>query len=238
MLPKLIKDLNAFSDPSKAKILSRFFKTGKGEYGEGDVFLGINVPTQRQIAEKYVNLPLKEVRQLLESKIHEHRLVALMILQMQYKKASKEIKKQIFDFYIKYKKYINNWDLIDLSSQYIVGNYLLDKDRTTLYRLAKSDVVWDRRIAIISTAAFIRENDFTDTIKISTLLLKDKHDLIQKAVGWMLREVGKRDLGTLENFLKKNYKTMPRTMLKYAIERFEERRRRWYIETSRQKRTE
>lgn len=235
MLRSVTTELTKLSNRSKAKILSGFFKTGKGEYGEGDIFLGINVPAQRNLAKKYASLSFRDIRTLLQSNIHEYRLVALLILQIQFNKASERTRKQIFDFYLKHKKNINNWDLIDLSAQYIIGSFLVDKDRAVLYRLARSDVVWDRRIAVISTFAFIRNDDFKDTLRISTILLQDKHDLIQKAVGWMLREVGKRDVSILEKFLNQHYKSMPRTMLRYAIERFEETKRRWYIETSRRK---
>ncbi|MDD5332085.1 MAG: DNA alkylation repair protein [Candidatus Nanoarchaeia archaeon] len=227
MFNDLKKDLENLKDLDKAKLLSGFFKTGKGQYGEGDIFLGIKVPDQRKLAKKYSDLNLKDVQKLLESKIHEERLVALLILIIKYKKS--ENKKEIFDFYLKNTKNINNWDLVDLSAPNIVGDYLTDKNRKILYDLAKSNHLWEKRIAIVSTASFIRKNDFKDTIKISEMLIDDKHDLIHKAVGWMLREVGKRNQDTLENFLKIQYKKMPRTMLRYSIEKFDEEKRQSYL---------
>jgi 3-methyladenine DNA glycosylase AlkD len=233
MLKSLKKELQNKKNPEKAKLLQRFFKTGKGQYGEGDIFLGLMVPQQRQVVKKFCDeIELKDLQELLNSKIHEERLISLLILVDKYKKAEKEknekIKKEIFDFYLKNTKNINNWDLVDLSSPNIIGSYLLDKNKDILYKLANSEHLWEKRIAIISTAQFIRNNQFQDTIKISEILLNDKHDLIHKAVGWMLREVGKRDKQTLENFLKKHYKTMPRTMLRYSIEKFsKEEREKW-----------
>ncbi|MBI4847746.1 MAG: DNA alkylation repair protein [Nitrospirae bacterium] len=229
MLKQLRTDLRKLANPEKAKILSRFFKTGKGQYGEGDVFLGIKVPEQRRIAKKYPDLPLSEIEKLLHSKIHEERLVALLILIIQYGKAGDEGKKAIYDFYLNNTQRINNWDLVDLSAPNISGDYLIDKDRRILYKLANSESLWERRIAVMSTFAFIRKNDFEATLRIAEVLLIDRHDLIQKAVGWMLREVGKRDQNIEEAFLKKHYKAMPRTMLRYAIERFEEGKRRAYL---------
>ena len=229
MLPQLIKDLQKVSDLEQAKILQRFFKTGKGEYGEGDIFLGIKVPIQRQVAKNYSGLSLSKIQKLLESKIHEYRLTGLIILEDKYKKAKPEEKENIFDFYLKNTKNINNWDLVDLSAPKIVGNFLLDKDRKILYKLVQSKNLWEKRIAILSTYAFIKNQEFEDTLAISELLLKDSHDLIHKAVGWMLREVGKRNLEAEENFLKYHYKNMPRTMLRYAIEKFEESKRKKYL---------
>jgi len=223
----LKQDLNKLADPKQAKILSSFFKTGKGEYGEGDVFLGIKVPEQRKIVKKYSNLSLKDTQALLNSKIHEHRLVALLILVDKYNKSDK--KQEIVDIYLKNTKKINNWDLVDLSAHKILGEYLLDKNRKILYKLAKSKDLWEKRIAIISTAAFINNNQFDDTLKISEILLNDNHDLIHKAVGWMLREVGKKNQAVEEKFLKKYHKTMPRTMLRYSIERFDEKKRKFYM---------
>jgi len=226
------KELQKFSNTKQAKLLQRFFKTEKGEYGEGDVFLGIKVPIQRIVAKKYQHIPITEVGKLLHSKIHEHRLVALLILMGKYKKADGDAeKKKIFDFYLANTKHINNWDLVDLSCCDIIGGYLLDKkkDVNVLYKLAKSKDLWERRISIISTAAFIRKGKFDRTLKISGLLLKDKHDLIHKAVGWMLREVGKRNQLAEERFLKKHYKQMPRTMLRYAIERFSTNKKKFYM---------
>lgn len=226
----LKKELKKISDPRQAKVLQRFFKTGKGEYGEGDIFWGVKVPDQRKIANKFQGLSLKDLEKLLSSKIHEHRMTALLILIKQYEKADEQKKKRIFDFYLKNTKNINNWDLVDISAPKIVGDYLLDKPRTVLYKLAKSENLWERRIAIISTWAFIRNNEFDDTLKIAKILLNDEHDLIHKAVGWMLREVGKRNQEIEEEFLKKHYLKMPRVMLRYAIERFEERKRKFYLD--------
>lgn len=217
-----------YKNPEKAKIQQGFFKTGHGQYGEGDVFLGVAVPNQRIIAKKFSDLDLSVLQELLCSKIHEHRLTSLLVLIIQYKKADESTKKKIFEFYIKHKNRINNWDLVDTSAA-IVGNYLLDKDRSILYKLAKSKSVWDRRLAIIGTQEFIRHDIFSDTLKISEILLQDKDDLIHKAVGWMLREIGKKNQSTEERFLEKHYKKMPRTMLRYAIEKFDRRKREFYM---------
>jgi 3-methyladenine DNA glycosylase AlkD len=229
-LQELTKELKKLENKEKAKLLQGFFKTGPGQYGEGDIFLGITVPQQRKIAKKFLNeITLDEAESLLNSKIHEERLVSLLILVEKYKKSSSEQKEEIYNFYIKNAKKVNNWDLVDLSSHRIIGNFLFDKDRSILYRLAKSANLWERRISIISTFYFIQNNQFEDSIKLAEILLHDSHDLIQKAVGWMLREVGKKDLPTLESFLKKHYKTMPRTMLRYAIEKFPENKRKEYL---------
>ena len=229
-LEELKKDFSKLANPEKAQLLQRFFKTGAGEYGEGDVFFGITVPEQREIVKKYWEaLSLSDVRELLASKIHEHRLTALLILVKQYQKANEENKKEIFDFYLKNTKNINNWDLVDLSAPNIVGDCLLEKDRNIIYRLVKSDNLWERRISILSTLAFIRKNQFEDSLNLSEILLKDKHDLIHKAVGWMLREIGKRNVKTLESFLNKHYKSMPRTMLRYAIVKLAEKDRKAYL---------
>lgn len=222
MLKKITKELKSLGDKKQAEILQRFFKTGKGQYGEGDIFLGIKVPVQRQICKKY-DLTLEEIQELLNSRIHEHRLCGILALVDKYKKAKK--KKEIFRFYLKNSKRINNWDLVDLSAPNIVGDYLLEKDKKVIYKLVKSKNLWEKRIAIISTFTFIRNGKFKDTLKISDILLKDRHDLIHKAVGWMLREVGKRDIKVLESFLRKHYKDMPRTMLRYSIEKFPEKKR-------------
>jgi len=227
---KLIKELKKLENKKQAALLQRFFKTGKGEYGEGDIFLGIKVPVQRKIAKKYEDLSLKEIQKLLKSKIHEHRLVALFILIDKYKRSDKKQKKIIFNLYLKNTNYINNWDLIDLSAPNIVGDYLLDQNRKILLKLARSKSLWEKRIAILSTFAFIANGEYKDTLKIAEILLNDKHDLIHKGVGWMLREVGKRiSQKQEEKFLKKYYKKMPRTMLRYAIERFSEKKKRFYM---------
>lgn len=228
-IAQLQQELKDLANPAQAKILQRFFKTGKGQYGEGDIFLGIKVPVQRKVAKKYTELKLAEVEKLLASKIHEHRLISLFILITKYKNGTEQEKQKIFNLYLKNTKNINNWDLVDLSAPNIVGAYLKDKERKILYKLAKSKNLWEKRIAILATLAFIRKNDFTDTLKISKILLQDNHDLIHKAVGWLLREVGKRSQPTEEKFLKKYYRKMPRTMLRYAIERFSEKKRKFYL---------
>ncbi|MEA1937373.1 MAG: DNA alkylation repair protein [Patescibacteria group bacterium] len=228
-LAQLKKELEKISSSRQAKILQRFFKTGRGEYGEGDIFLGVKVPEQRKVASKFQKLAFKDLEKLLNSKIHEHRMTALFILIRQYEKADEQGKKKIFDFYLKNTKNVNNWDLVDLSAPKIVGDLLLNKPKNILYKLARSNNLWERRIAIISTFAFIRNNEFNDTLKISKTLLSDKHDLIHKATGWMLREVGKRNQKTEEEFLKKYHLKMPRVMLRYAIEKFEEKKRRFYL---------
>lgn len=229
MLNQLKSDLKKLSNPAQAKILSWFFKTWKGEYGEWDKFLGIKVPVQRGIAKKYTDLNFEDLQLLLNSDIHEHRLVALFILVQKYSNWEANIQEKIYRFYIKNTKRINNRDLVDLSAPNIVWNYLLDKDKSILYTLAKSKNLREKRISIIATYTFIRNNQFTDTFQISELLLQDTHDLIHKAVGWMLRELGKRDQKQEEIFLKKHYQTMPRTMLRYAIEKFEENLRQKYL---------
>jgi 3-methyladenine DNA glycosylase AlkD len=228
-LENLKKDLERLGNPEKAKALSRFFKTGPGEYGEGSVFLGIMVPEQRKVAKRYSGMDLPEIRELLTSRIHEQRLVSVFILVSKYQKATPEGKKDIYDFYLKNTKNFNNWDLVDMSAPKILGNFLLDKDRGILYKLARSDNLWEKRISILSTSAFIDKNQFEDSLKISEILLGDSHDLIHKAVGWMLREIGKKDQETEEGFLRKFSKEMPRTMLRYAIERFDEKKRLAYM---------
>jgi len=228
-LDNLKEDLRKLASPEKARVLSRFFKTGKGEYGEGDTFLGIMVPDQRRIAKKYADLSMNDLRKLISGRMHEERLVCLFILINRYKKADSIGKKEVVDFYLRNMKYINNWDLVDLSSGQILGDHLIEGDRSMLYEMAKSDDLWKRRIAVISTFAFINNNDFGDALRIAEMLLNDRHDLIHKAVGWMLREIGKRDQAKEEEFLNRHYKKMPRTMLRYAIERFDEDRRRHYL---------
>jgi 3-methyladenine DNA glycosylase AlkD len=213
----------------KAKILQGFFKTGPGEYGEGDIFLGITVPVLRKLSKEHDALPVNEVVLLLRSSVHEERLLALMLLVNAFAKGEEKLRKKIYDLYLKNTRYINNWDLVDLTAPNIVGSYLLDKSRKPLYDLAKSKNLWKRRISILATFQFIKQHDFDDSLKISKILLIDEHDLIHKAVGWMLREVGKRSLSVEERFLKQHYKKMPRTMLRYAIERFPETKRKKYL---------
>jgi len=228
-LEQLKEDMRKLASPEKARVLSGFFKTGKGEYGEGDTFLGIMVPDQRRVAKKYPDLSMNDLRKIISSGMHEERLVCLFILINRYKKADSSGKKEVVDFYLRNLRYINNWDLVDLSSGPLLGDHLIDADRSILYEMAQSDDLWERRIAVMSTFAFIRKNDFGDTLRIAEMLLNDRHDLIHKAVGWMLREIGKRDQAKEEEFLKKYYKKMPRTMLRYAIERFDEEKRKNYL---------
>lgn len=223
------QELKKLADKKRAKASAWFFKTGKGQYGEGDVFLGIRVPILRRVAHEFIDLPLTKLSQLLKSKIHEHRFAALEILAAKYDRAEAAEKQKIFEFYLSTTKRINNWDLVDTSAPYIVGDYLLNNDRNILYKLAVSKNLWEKRIAIVSTAMFIREGEFHDTFAISKLLFKDSHDLIHKAVGWMLREVGKKDEKALKKFLSQHVRHMPRTTLRYAIERFGKEERERYL---------
>ena len=221
------KELKTKANSQKAKILQRFFKTGPGEYGEWDVFLGVVVPEIRKVAKKYGVLKSQDVVKLLHSKIHEERMAALLVMVNKFQ--TKKERETIYKTYLKNTKRINNWDLVDLSADKIVGDYLFDKPKTILYKLAKSKSIWERRIAIMATFNFIKRNKVEETLKIAKILLNDEQDLIHKAVGWMLREVGKRDMKTEEKFLKKYYKKMPRTMLRYAIEKFPEKKRKQYL---------
>jgi 3-methyladenine DNA glycosylase AlkD len=225
----VLSRLKSLADPQHAIVLARFFKTGPGQYGEGDVFIGIKVPVLRKVAKEYQALPLAEVERVLHSEIHEARLVALLILILQAGKSDAKGRKVIYDLYLANTKYVNNWDLVDLSAPQIIGTYLEDKSRKPLYKLARSSSLWERRISIMSTFHFIRQEDFSDTLLIAEMLLDDKEDLIHKAVGWMLREIGKRDLAVEEGFLLQHHRVMPRTMLRYAIEKFPERKRRAYL---------
>jgi 3-methyladenine DNA glycosylase AlkD len=222
--------LRSLGSPGDAAFLAGFFKTGPREYGEGDVFIGVRVPAIRKVARQFKALPLTEVESLLRSPFHEERLAALVVLVMQAAKADAKTLRQIYDLYLANTRHVNNWDLVDLSAPQIVGAYLADKSRRPLYRLAKSSWLWERRISILATFHFIRLGDFADTLKIAGLLLGDREDLMHKAVGWMLREVGKRDVVALEQFLGQHGRVMPRTMLRYAIERFPEKKRRRYLE--------
>jgi len=223
------KTLRSRANPEKAALLQRFFKTGPGQYGEGDVFLGVMVPNIRRIAKRCQTAPIPEIVKLLHTPFHEQRLLALLILVLKFSKGDDALRKRIFSLYLKSTRYINNWDLVDLTAPHIVGVYLLEESRKQLYIFSRSRDLWKRRIAILSTFAFIRKNEFKDSLAIANVLLDDKHDLIHKAVGWMLREVGKRDVRVLEDFLKKRYHRMPRTMLRYAIERFPEQKRKRYL---------
>ncbi len=225
----LRKELEKLADPKQAKLLQGYFKTGKGQYGEGDVFLGLRVGKTRKIAKKFSAMALGGVKKSLYSKLHEERLAALLILVQKFEKGDEAAKKKVFDFYLANAKRANNWDLVDLTAPKIAGKWLLERDKGILYRLAGSDNLWERRIAVLSTSAFINRGEFEDCLKISEKLLHDEHDLIHKAVGWMLREIGKKDLAVEESFLKKHYNVMPRTMLRYAIEKFPEPRRKAYL---------
>ncbi len=227
-----VKDeLKKLANKEHAVLLGRYFKTGKGEYGEGDIFLGLTVPQQRSVAKKYRDVPFTDLEDLLRDPVHECRLTALLILCAKFAKADKAERKKIVGFYLRNTHYINNWDLVDLSSHEILGTYLSDKPkaRTILYTLARSKNIWEKRIAIISTFAFLQRNEVTDTLNIAELLVHDTHDLIHKAVGWALREVGKRDMTAEVAFLNKYYRTMPRTTLRYAIERFPKDARTYYM---------
>ncbi len=266
VLQNLRTDVNKLKSPVKSKILQRFFKTGKGEYGAGDIFLGLTVPESRLIAKKYASvIKNSELEKLLSSKYHEERLIALLILVQKFnlisaerfqlssprRRGSRKIsqvksildshfrgndknaavnQKKVVDFYLAHLSAVNNWDLVDLSADKIFGRYLLGKSTKILYKFIKSKNLWERRIAIVSTFAFIKQNKFTDALRLSKILLKDKHDLIHKACGWMLREVGKRNVGILLKFLNKNSSQMPRTMLRYAIERLPKNKKKFYLE--------
>jgi len=221
--------LKKLGNPEHAAVSQRFFKTGPGEYGEGDIFIGIRVPVLRKLVNECTELPLNDIEILLQSPIHEERLLALLICVHKFKKGDNHQTKDIYNLYLRSTQYINNWDLVDSSAEHIVGAYLMDKRKGPLHRLAKSRDLWERRIAIMATFYFIRRHEFAQTLKISEMLIADRHDLIHKATGWMLREIGKRDLKIEESFLKAHYKNMPRTMLRYAIEKFPEDQRRRYL---------
>jgi 3-methyladenine DNA glycosylase AlkD len=217
------------SNAERAEVLQRFFKTGPGQYGEGDIFLGLTVPQMRALAKEYRALANREIVDLLQSAFHDERAIALFILVQAFAKADEAARKQIYELYLQQTKFINSWDLVDCSAAQIVGGFLLEKSRKPLHKLAKSPSLWERRIAIIATFHFIRQNEFAETLKIAGLLLGDKEDLIHKAVGWMLREVGKRNRHVEEEFLIEHYEKMPRTMLRYAIEKFPEARRQMFL---------
>jgi len=228
-IPAIQNELRQLGSREIAVHSLRFFKTGRGQYGEGDIFLGIRVPVLRRLAEKYDGIKIDQALLLLRSEYHEERLLALFLLVNRFKKTSKQEKKAIFDLYLKNTRYINNWDLVDCSAEHIVGAFLRERDRGVLYDLARAASLWERRIAIMATFHFIKRNEFVDTMNIAEILLADRQDLIHKAAGWMLREVGKRDLSVEEDFLKKHYQKMPRTMLRYAIEKFPETIRKNYL---------
>jgi len=221
--------LRKLGSREKAEIAQGFFKTGPGEYGEGDVFLGVRAPELRGLAKEFQDLPRKEIKILLRSEVHEERALALLILVRTYPKGDPKERKHIYDFYMDHLRFINNWDLVDLSAEHVVGAFLWDKSGKPLFRLARSKNLWERRVSILATFHYIKRNQFSETLKIAKMLLSDEEDLIHKAVGWMLREVGKRDAAAEERFLKEHYRKMPRTMLRYAIERFPEPKRQRYL---------
>lgn len=229
MINKLRTDLKKLKNPAKAKIMQGFFKTGKGQYGEGDVFIGLTVPQSRQLAIKYKEMEPLGIEDLFRSKIHEERLIAVLILVHNFQIGTDKEKKTIYDFYLKNTRYVNNWDLVDLSADKIAGAYLDDKPKGVLIKLAGSKNIWERRIAIITTFHFIKHGQYMETLRIARMLLGDKHDLIHKAVGWMLREVGKRDKKSELKFLNDNAGKIPRTALRYAIEKFPEPERLRYL---------
>ena len=229
IVAELEKELSSLEDSHTASFLKRFFKTGPGEYGEGDLFRGIRVPVLRKLAKEYQSLTLAETEVLLRSSYHEDRLLALLILVRAYLRGDDAVKEKAFDLYLKNTQFINNWDLVDSSAAQIVGAFLWDKNRDVLYRLARSSDLWERRIAIIATFHFIRRCEFTETLKIAEILLAAREDLIHKAVGWMLREVGNRNMNIEEGFLRNHHKRMPRVMLRYAIEKFPEPKRQQYL---------
>lgn len=223
------KELEAYSTSEKRDFLPYFFKTGKGQYGEGDKFLGVVVPDIRKVAKKYKDIPYTEITALLDSAYHECRLCALLMLVERFKKAKEDDREAIYDFYLSKTDRINNWDLVDLSAKDIVGEYLVDKDRSVLYHLAESNLLWDQRISVLSTFAFIRRGDLDDIFALSEKFLDHNHDLMHKAVGWMLREAGKRNKNRLCAFLDVHNKNMPRTMLRYSIEKFTPEERAHYM---------
>ncbi|GAB4157126.1 MAG: DNA alkylation repair protein [Candidatus Dojkabacteria bacterium] len=230
VLEAVIKELNSLANAAKVKDYQWFFKTGKGEYAEGDKFIGVNVPNQRKVSKKfYKEATLQDFENLLTSGIHEYRLTALMMMCYKFEKATKEadiaLQKSLHTFYLQNTKYVNNWDLVDTSAGRLVGDYLLDKDRSLLYEMAKEKDLWRNRISIIATSRLIARGQIDDTFKLSKILLEHPHDLIHKAVGWMLREAGKVDLDKLLQFINANYSKMPRTMLRYAIEKLPEKQR-------------
>ncbi|MDD2902477.1 MAG: DNA alkylation repair protein [Syntrophales bacterium] len=229
MLAAVQKELESLGDASRAKNLQRFFKTGPGEYAAGDRFRGLRVPVLRKLAKKYQDLSVAEAEVLLKSPWHEDRLLALFILIRHYYGGGQAVKDEIHRLYLRNTRWVNNWDLVDASAPHLLGHYLADRDRDTLTRLAASQNLWERRMTIIATLYFIKQQEYDETLKIAGLLLGDPEDLIHKAVGWMLREVEKRENAVAEAFLQAHYRQMPRTMLRYAIERLPEDRRQAYL---------
>lgn len=232
IIEKIKSEMKKLANTEIAEHSQKFFKTGKGEYAEGDIFIGIRVPVIRQLAKKYREITLDEMETILQSPIHEQRMLALIFLVNRYQKGNDVEQKNIYNICLKNLGFINNWDLVDISIPHIVGAYLFDKDRKILFKMAKSKNLWQRRIAIMATFHFIRNNDFSHALTIAEMLLNDREDLLHKAAGWMLREVGNRNLAEEEVFLKRHYKSMPRTMLRYAIEKFPEDKRKKYLEGS------
>ncbi|PIE01481.1 MAG: DNA alkylation repair protein [Acidobacteria bacterium] len=228
-LKEITTQMEALSNSGIASHSQRFFKTGPGEYGHGDLFRGIRVPKIRQLSRKYKKLSLNDTLRLLKSAYHEDRQLALFIMVLKYKSSDPDTQKQLVEFYLSHTAYINNWDLVDGSAPQILGTHLLHTDRSLLYRLADSDSLWERRIAVLACFTFIRHSSYDDILKLAAILLHDPEDLMHKAIGWMLREVGKRDFQTEDEFLKTHYRQMPRTMLRYAIEKYPEEKRQAYL---------
>ena len=229
-LAEIRRQLHALADPKAARFLQRYFKTGPGEYGEGDRFIGVKVPLMRKLTAECWGANESDALQLLSSPVHEERVVALMILVRQFEKGDDAARQRIFDLYLANTRFINNWDLVDCSAPQIVGGSLAARAwRRTLERLARSPSLWERRVAVLATYHFIRRDEFEPTLHVARMLLGDREDLIHKAVGWMLREVGKRDVPALEGFLAGHLTAMPRTTLRYAIERFPQAKRRRYL---------
>jgi 3-methyladenine DNA glycosylase AlkD len=228
MLEELRKELQKLSNKKRAAAMQKFFKTAEGEYAFGDVFIGLTVPQSRQLAIKYKDLAFEDLYKLIRSEVHEERLIALLIMVHNFK-ADEMLQRRIYEFFMKNIKFVNNWDLVDLASDKIVGGYLIDKPKAVLYKLANSKNMWERRIAMVATYNFIKNEMYDDAISIAEKLVEDENDLIQKAVGWMLREVGKRNKSIEEAFLKKHYKTMGRTALRYSLEKFPETSRKAYM---------
>lgn len=222
-------ELESYSDPGKAEHSKRFFKSGPGEYGEGDKFLGITVPNQRKVARKFRKMNLDEVRKLLQNEYHEARLTAVMLLVYKIEKSDEHVFEDVVRFYLKNLGYVNNWDIVDSSCHQILGRFLFNKEKDLLYELAQSENLWEKRVSMITCYHFIKRDDFEDALKIAELLLYDDHDLIHKAVGWMLREIGNRNLDAETEFLDQHFRKMPRTMLRYAIEKFDEPLRKHYL---------
>ena len=229
----LKKKLKCLAEPKRAEVSLRFFQTQKGGYGEGDQFLGVTVPDQRKVAKQFKSLKPPDLEKLLQSSIHEHRLTSLFIIVRQFERGNENQRKQLIALYKRNLRYVNNWDLVDSSAPYLLGVYLQDRSKSILYQYAKSPSLWRRRVGVLSTFGFIKQGEYKDSLAITKILLNDQHDLIHKASGWMLREIGKRDKDVLVNFLNKHCETMPRTMLRYAIEKFNDRERSYYMKQQR-----